>query len=50
MLYAFSTKGKKFKAIANEIIVFYGAQALMGIIRYFLCTAREVSLWMSYLL
>lgn len=33
-MYALSTKGKEFRATANEIKVFYGAQALMGIIKY----------------
>lgn len=33
-MYALSTKGKEFKATANEIKVFYGAQALIGVIKY----------------
>jgi len=33
-MYTLSAKGKEFRATANEIKVFYGAQAFMGIIKY----------------
>jgi hypothetical protein len=51
-MYAFSNKGKEFKATVNEIKVFYGSShwwELLNILDFF-CTGREVSLWISYIL